>query len=144
MKILFLDVDGVLNHKGTKERVVTKHGSFISLDAMLVKRLQDWLRDHPDVKIVLSSSWREDTLYDGAFTRALHDAGINWISETPRIGRRGVEIAAWLDQNDCSRWAILDDDGDMHPVGKFHAQTSAKRGLEDKHLKKIAEWLDGL
>lgn len=140
MKVLFLDIDGVLNCQSTKEKLPTVFGDFTGVDTKLLNKFKNWLKDK-DVKIVLSSSWRLDERYDKAFTNRLKELGLSWISETPNLGHRGKDIAAWLDQNDVSHWAILDDISDVHPVGRGLVQTSEVRGLEDKHLRKIEELL---
>ena len=53
MKIIFLDVDGVLNCKSSKSRC----GGFLGIDDSKVKLLKEII-DITGAKIVLSSSWR--------------------------------------------------------------------------------------
>lgn len=141
MKVLFLDIDGVLNRQKTKEKLPTVFGDFTGVDTELLNRFKNW-HAGKDVKIVLSSSWRLDERYDKAFTNKLKELGLTWISETPNLGHRGRDISSWLDQNDVTHWAILDDTSNVHPVGKGLVQTSEIRGLEDKHLRRIEELLD--
>lgn len=141
MKVLFLDIDGVLNNARTEDKIQTVFGPFTGLCPILTRRLVDWLTLHPDVKVVLSSSWRLDERYDHVFTKHLNSSNIFWIDITPNLGRRGREIASWLAKNDVERYAILDDISDMHPVGKALVQTS-RHGLEDKHLRKLEHLLE--
>lgn len=142
MKVLFLDVDGVLNKEGTKATVETIFGRFTGLDQSLVNKLLIWLKEHEDVKVVLSSSWRLDGRFDHAFTNKLKEAGVTWIDETPNCGHRGEDIYQWyMDHPEVTHFAILDDTSDVHPVGKALVQTSAKTGLRDKDLKKLEELL---
>lgn len=141
MKVLFLDIDGVLNCDSTKEKLTTVFGDFTGVDARHLARLKNWLAGKDDLSIVLSSSWRLDGRYDKAFTNKLKELGLSWISETPNIGHRGKEIATWLDENDCTHYAIIDDMSDMHPVGAALVQTSSHDGLQDKHLKKLDKLL---
>ena len=55
--ILFLDFDGVLHPEG--EDHIFKGG----VDFCFLPRLEALLREFPQVKIVISSSWREQLLY---------------------------------------------------------------------------------
>jgi len=107
MKVLFLDIDGVLNHDATQERIKGRGGlidGFVGIDQALLKRFQTWLKDK-DIKIVLSSTWRTD---EGTMAE-LKDNGIEWIDVTPRLGLRGEEVEQWLRENKVDRYAIIDD-----------------------------------
>lgn len=147
MKVLFLDVDGVLNRDGTKEK--TSNG-FIGVDRVLSDKLLNWM-EGKDITIVLSSSWRlgEETFGD-IFTGHLKEAGINWIDVTPNLGGkdRGLEIKEWLDRNQdilfVTHFAILDDMSPryMKPLAKNAVQTSYTKGLEDKHLEMLNKLLE--
>jgi hypothetical protein len=141
MKILFLDIDGVLNREGTKERVQTIFGPFVGVDKELVERLKEWLDKRPDVSLVLSSSWRADERFNGAFTQHLRDSGINWIGETPRTANgRGGDIAAYIQaqpqQPQVSHWGIIDD-ADCTPLNHFLVMTNHNIGLTDEDLQKL-------
>lgn len=145
MKILFLDVDGVLNREGTKERVQTCHGPFIGLDQELVQRLQAFLHGK-DVHLVLSSSWRADERFNGAFTKALYDAGFRFVGETPRTANgRGGDILAYIQaqpqQPQVTHWAILDD-VDCTPLNHLLVRTDHNKGLQDTDLDKLSTLLD--
>lgn len=136
MKILFLDVDGVLNTYRTKERV----GSWRGLDPVLVSRLINWLVENSEVKVVLSSTWRTTE----NLTEALRSAGVSWIGETPLVGlRRGQEIDLWLKHNPgVTHFAILDDISDVTPHTGNLVRTSEEFGVQDRHLRKIESLLD--
>ncbi len=129
MKVLFLDIDGVLNRDGTKEKFL----GYTGLDKKLVDRFLTWLK--PDVNVVLSSTWRTDE----RFVHHLVDAHIPLYSHTPNLGGidRGVEIKLWLAEHpEVKQWAVVDD-CQMTWVGYRLVLTSPKRGLEDKHLIRI-------
>lgn len=137
MKVLFLDIDGVLNRRGTRERC----GGFIGVDRELSNRLLKWLRES-DVKIVLSSTWRRHPEMHPHLMRA----GIEWIDTTPYLGvARGHEIQHWLDQNEgkVTHYAILDDDSDMldFQMHRF-VQTQNHVGLQDEHIEKLKTILE--
>jgi len=150
MKVIFLDIDGVLNREGTKERIEVEcpDGSLangaIGVDARLRDLLLGWLVERPDVKIVLSSTWR----YLSETKKELEKNGISWIAETPspgeirgvyRAGIRGEEIQNVLENlsDQIEAYAILDDLGSysfLQPQRRFLVQTSEKHGLQQKHL----------
>lgn len=137
MKVLFLDIDGVLNHVSTRERC----GDFVGVDKALAKRLGDWLKAHPEVKIVLSSTWRKFP----DMHPHLHENGIEWIDVTPayHYKERGDEIRAWLDKHpEVTEFAILDDTADMSAVNSNFVQTNHKVGLTDEDLVRIEKILN--
>lgn len=112
MKVLFLDIDGVVNCKNTMQR----HRGFIGIDpymAFLVGKIQL----DTDCQIVLSSTWRLNEENRGEVRRQV----VDFIDCTPSLhgdnrynGLRGEEIKNWLDRNpQVTRYAILDDDSDM-------------------------------
>ena len=90
MKLLFLDIDGVLNGTVTTER----WNGLIGLDRRLVSMFLEWLSGK-DVRIVLSSTWR---LYDDT-KEQLAAAGLSWIGQTSDLRAiRGHEIAQFLNE----------------------------------------------
>ena len=143
-KLIFLDIDGVLNNDYTKE----KFAGFTGIDARLRDMFISWWRLNSDVKLVLSSTWRIPSAY-GNFVGHLIDNGLSFIGETPYLKGvgRGLEIQAWLIENTVpeeTKYVILDD---MSPSEflkhqrPFLVQTSAIKGLEPKKLNKIDELL---
>lgn len=72
MKVLFLDIDGVLNRDGTRERI----GGYVGLDKKLVDKLLGWLASHPEVQLVLSSTWRLDGPLSVDLKAYLRESGI--------------------------------------------------------------------
>jgi HAD domain in Swiss Army Knife RNA repair proteins len=145
MKVLFLDIDGVLNREGTKERVQTIFGPFIGVDVELYNKLREWLDRRPDVKVVLSSSWRADERFDGAFTAHLRGLGLSWVGETPQtFNGRGGDIGAYIQsqpqQPDITHWAILDD-VDCTPLNQLLVRTDHNTGLKDSDLEALDKLL---
>ena len=140
MKVLFLDIDGVLNKEGTKERF----NSFTGIDQKLLKLFSEWLCKNMDVKIVLSSTWRTDP----AFIAHLEQNGLTFYSHTPQLQNtprppRGHEVAKWLDQHlYVKKFAILDDCSDLQPLRRYLVQTSPRWGLQEKHLKMMDRLLN--
>ena len=139
MKVIFLDIDGVLN--SIESMLVLRDSNIDCLCPIrigMVKRLCE----EAGAKIVVSSSWRCPTLYrtKESMQRAGADALLPFIiDQTPRIAgtrarTRGHEIAAWLEKNKPEIYVILDDDGDMLP-GQFFVHTSMACGFSlDNYL----------
>lgn len=140
MKVLFLDIDGVLNHEAT----------FLALDRNdmiapeCVKRLFA-LIERTGAKIVLSSSWRGIPDLEERLERAGVMAHV--ISRTPKLSGdaykcRGSEIEDWLNSNPSppTHYAIVDDDSDMLPgqLSNFVQTDFRKGGLLDEHCERIA------
>lgn len=140
MKVIFLDVDGVLNSSKTRERF---HG-LIGVDKEKLNLLLGLMQE-TGAKYVLSSTWRLDNEWIRELFRAglpvEHLAGI-----TPNLaykkGIRGDEVAKWLRFNGhVESYVILDDDADFLPYQKeFLVKTSSFEGLtwEDvQHAKEV-------
>lgn len=142
-KLIFLDIDGVLNNDYTKE----KFAGFTGINIRLRDMFLSWWTDR-DYKLVLSSSWRIPSAY-GDFVGHLVDNGLSFIGETPNLKGigRGHEIQAWLLNNTVeeeTKYAILDDDGPsefLKHQRPFLVQTAGTKGLEPKKLKKLDELL---
>jgi hypothetical protein len=121
MKILFLDIDGVLNDRTWAElcESKTEPGELppwhrVPFPKHIVDNLHLILNAIPDLKIVVSSSWR--VRHNKGIFRILNNlAGIPedfFIDITPiRKDSRGDEINEWLEKNkDIDKFVILDDD----------------------------------
>ena|SRR3989304_6353522 len=128
MKVIFLDIDGVLNviPQGRDKFGSIFHQNFIN-------NLK-WIIDETDAKIVVSSSWR----YSGikfikemwkhrnlpgeviGITPNEVDVVNAGICEFYDLVLRGHEIQLWIDNystfyNDTFKYCIIDDDDDMLP-----------------------------
>lgn len=151
MKIIFLDVDGVLNSRHTKEKIE----GYIFVEDRKILLLKQII-DQTAAKVVLTSTWRhgwpeaemgEDTL-DARLFVALRDKllefGIELFGYTPitnkAMNRRGEEIDLWLksyDEKEIEGMVILDDlnCAYLRPHSRYAVRTSFDKGLEEKHLK---------
>lgn len=144
MKVLFLDIDGVLNSVrsciafgGYPHRVTGEHRT--KFDEVSV-RLISGIVEAAGAKVVLSSAWRND--------KDWHEIGpslgIEIIDRTPSLlGSRGEEIKDWLDRHpEVESYAIVDDDGDMLPEQRpFFVNTDAHDGLSWANAYRLAELL---
>ena len=108
MKVVFLDVDGVLSKYGTKGN------GPLSLSKPLMRNLSFLVKGSKS-KIVLSSSWRMYPEARSKLSRALRYKGLKIASSTPVIDggdqkSRQQEIMQWLKEHpEVTDYVILDD-----------------------------------
>lgn len=135
-KVLFLDIDGVVNNATTSQR----HRGFIGIDpylAFLVGKIQL----DTDCEVVLSSSWRlmPDSLEE------VEKQVVELLDVTPNlkgVTDRGHEIAAWLGEHpEVERYAILDDSSDFHKDQKLF-KTSFLTGITPEIAKEVTDYLN--
>lgn len=126
MKVVFLDVDGVLNNFSLIQRF-----GFDYIDSGMVGTLGRIVRGS-GADIVLSSSWRVDPKDRAMVSVALGAHGMSLLGSTPVLNTfRSEEISGWLKANpEVERYAILDDDDDagFGMAGSFF-QTDPEVGL---------------
>jgi HAD domain in Swiss Army Knife RNA repair proteins len=136
MKVVFLDIDGVLNCKRTPN---PRSFPYI-VDELLLARFRDLLR-RTGASVVLSSTWR----YDPAGLFAARHYGIPFVDITPDLPQepRCKEILEWLRAHpEVTRHAVIDDEDDeLDELPLF--QPSRRTGLTDKIAHGIADYLDG-
>lgn len=146
-KVLFLDIDGVLNSCRSAAAFGGYPCGFTEAD----RARFDWvavglirkLCRQAGASIVLSSSWRlgRDSVRECA-------AGLDLpiIDKTPALpGVRGEEIRAWLERHpEVTHWAIVDDNSDMlaSQADRF-VQTSEADGLSFADAAALARILRG-
>lgn len=139
--VLFLDVDGVLNCAGTKER--NPHGA-VGVDPTKAEMVRRILRD-TGCQLVISSTWRRDRdLVHHLWGQIGAEWKDRWAGNTPILDTRlasglyatvvrGDEIQAWLDNNPhVTRFVILDDDADMKHLAPHLLRTHGCEGLTDE------------
>jgi hypothetical protein len=134
--LLFLDFDGVL-HPCTA-------GTFIYVD-----RLEAFLRKHPSIRVVFSTSWRIDYGWHDLLALFAEDLRERFVGVTPKMNEdlpavREQEIHAWLRDNRCMRlrWVALDDDATLFTA--YCQQIvicETVRGLRPKQLADVASKL---
>ena len=147
MKLLFLDIDGVLNCAGTfatrEQRILGRY----FLDRAMIARL-DRVIEATGADVVVSSCWRrgDDGRSVGSILSAAglcNRAAI--VGETPHLGAtpRGREIAAYLaaSQPFPDTIAIVDDDDDVGYLRPYLVQTDWARGLDDQVERELIEHL---
>jgi hypothetical protein len=158
VKIIFLDVDGVLNstdyfrsddfQAGRKAKDATTFWCNHISDE-LIKELNKIL-EATGAKIVVSSSWRKSNHLDSVFKVkgiTFIDCTKNWIDKYINTGytsRRGQEIEEWLERHpEVESYVILDDDSDMlESQKKFFIKVDREIGLCDSDCNKAIEILN--
>lgn len=138
MKILFLDVDGVMNCQDT----FRKDGNAIFPIDQYMAFLVGKIVLETGCKVVLSSSWK----HHKESVEHIHKRIVDIYDVTPDIGQvRGDEIKAWLDNSKykVDRYAILDDNSDMLPeqMPNFF-KTQWLVGITDDIAKAVIEHLN--
>jgi hypothetical protein len=137
MKVLMLDIDGCLNSEQSavfwhNKRDQTKwenelykewQGSlkeYLALEfcPIAVSNLEELMRRVPELKIVISSTWRYGETVETlkAMFKPFKLISDAIIGLTPNIGLtpRGNEIQAWLDKHpEVDKFVIVDDNRDM-------------------------------
>jgi hypothetical protein len=154
MKIIFLDVDGVLNWHD----FLIKSQSCFVVDPACVRRV-NVIAARTGAQICISSTWR---LFFDETQKILKSAGLN----VPIVGRtadlpdhgRGVEIREWMNPSELSlgsgarkpsepfeieSFVIIDDCDFGGELTKRHlVRTSMKDGLQDHHVDLAVEILN--
>lgn len=124
MKVIFLDIDGVLN---VIPKTIDKWGAYFGPEDHFVKNLKT-LIDQTGAKIVISSTWRmsglqymKDMWADRNLPGEIIGITPNHMMKTGTTLQRGKEIDEWLSKNDVQNYVILDDDCDMekHQMKNF-------------------------
>ena len=160
MKILFLDIDGVLNAHEPYDSVIggnrIYHDKAMRLNRVLLTT---------DAKLVLSSAWRYqiingwsdlngfawllrshgiigDRLISHTAADTMHDGTWDGVAGTwPIYNERGKQITDWLEchpeSRDC-RYVVLDDlDLGISEAGHPFVQTDGKIGLTDQDTERL-------
>lgn len=158
MKVVFLDVDGVLNYSGCKE----KFGQFLGVEDECVERLRKIVfSQSPPASIVLTSSWKELWDHHPINSKELdpmakylvdklkaHGMHLTARTEEKNPEDRGMGIKAWIRKvPEVESWVVLDDDffPDYHKyeIEPHLVKTSFGVGLTDKGVEKAIEILNG-
>ena len=161
-KIIFLDVDGVLNSKfwdNDHQREISE-GKHVDLEAV---KLLGTLVKRTNAKLILHSEWRfwfDETMKPlrteaDFLANTMKEAGITIAGVTPDLTTEEIrktkkfslvkadEILLWLDDNSSfTKWVVLDD-LDLHneEVARHQVKTDSEIGLTEKDVEKAIEIL---
>ena len=136
MRVIFLDIDGVLNTGAFLSRCSFDRPEE-AIDPSAVALLNEIVRAS-GARIVISSSWRcTFSLHELREILELVGLQAEIIDATPRVSlARGHEILLWLDTQDPRPdYVVLDDDTsgmDLH-TGKY-VRTEFEFGMQPHHV----------
>lgn len=128
--IIFLDIDGVLNHY--KQPLGSLDESNLRAFAILYQNV-------PNPEIVISSSWRMNPIRYNNLRQKLQTLGFKIIDHTDTFpGTRAEQIERWLDKNrpQEDEWFIIDDDEELVPGRTL--VTNYLTGLTEVNIR---DWL---
>lgn len=147
MKIIFLDIDGVLNSNIYHRNVDRSLKDYARFDPKVVELIKK-LVDEFTARIVISSTWRfgavqllKNELKKSKLIKYLHK---DW--KTPQLypPYKGKEIKSWLEQHsEISDYVILDDDENILEEQKLRfVKTDLMNGMQEKHYTRAREILN--
>lgn len=165
MKLLFLDIDGVLNHstflhdeaklriEAGKEGLIVEPEAFHGVHQIDPKAVEllNQIVERTGCRIVLSSSWRINNTVDEmnailrvhGFKGEIVDRTPSTFQTDPATNKwscRGEEIQRWMKEADLPKdeevwFVILDDSNDMGDVSHALVRTNFETGLQAGHVE---------
>ena len=147
MKIIFLDIDGVMNSEVYHKNLDTKKKNWRRFDPEAVKMIKRLVEEF-DAKIVISSLWRfvakkelAKELKESGLINHLH---IDWKTPVIEPGHRGKEIKLWLNVHpEINDFVIIDDDSDvLSEYNDKFVKTDYYDGLQAEHYYIAREILE--
>jgi hypothetical protein len=157
MHVLYLDFDGVLHHEDV--RWSPKRGAYMSAPGeqlfAFVDLLDRQLRDLPDLRIVLSTSWTVRYGYSRTAARLPESLrrrviGSTWHSRMDKNvfhnTPRGLQVMQDLQRHTPADWFALDDDESWPAWSRpYLVQTDGSLGISDPNaLTQIQAHIDRL
>lgn len=163
-RIIFLDIDGVLNNPGTyaEDQAPWRYDGTellcVPVDPQCMACLNRLIAA-TGAKVVMSTSWRLFAGWQdlgpalnrhglvgevvGETPNPVEDPAWHDSRETSRI-QRGDEVAEWLRRNpSVESFVVLDDDDDIDAVRDRFVQTSGAAGLTDADVERAIAVLTG-
>lgn len=142
MKVIFLDVDGVLNNAKWATQTYDEEHISVFYERLLYPKALRVLKlivDATQAEIVVSSTWRKDPQSLELLRTQLRSVGLDIFDVTPSTaGDRGQDITAWFDANKLcpiESYVILDDDSDIGEHKHHLIQTTFESGLLPRHAE---------
>ena len=149
MKVIFLDIDGVLNKRFSKSYAPS---GCTGIENSALKKLRKIIEE-TGARVVLSSTWKSEldknlhyATADGKYmlNKFRYEGGFHLLDKTPDAEKcilRGAEINSWLSKkNDVESFVILDDIefDDFHIFGYIDhlVLTDPSVGITDEDVEK--------
>jgi len=144
LKIIFLDIDGVLNSENYYKKVDRTKKDWNKFNPLAVEMIRRLIEEF-DASIVISSTWRyglvkelKNELIKSGLVKYLHK---DW--KTPEIypSHRGEEINLWLDNHsEAIDYVIIDDDENILEEQKnWFIRTDINEGMTEEHYYKVRQ-----
>lgn len=118
MRVIFLDIDGVLNCTAVRRQKLREGNFSVIIEPQHVQRLNDLVL-RTNAAIVLTSSWRKYWMREGSvdgagqrIEKAFAFENLSIFDKTPVLdnGSRSMEIEQWLKHKEhIDQYVILDD-----------------------------------
>lgn len=133
MKAIFLDIDGVVATPRSVRLsyLLGRRPDTQWYDLIALHHLGRLVRG-TGARVVLSSTWRDGLVMEDPVMKAVMDnllgqlaragAPVSGMTPFSKDGDRSAEIGAWLDENPCEAWVILDD------LARFDARPDVTEG----------------
>lgn len=132
MKLIFLDIDGVMNHENFNDRSRLHHGH--AFCPVAVQNLREIIK-RTGAKIILSSTWRR-----GMHQIEIRELFSNYDLDQYVLGKTGIlenqirgneikELLDGCDEDFVESFVILDDDDDMGELLPFLVLTTGADGI---------------
>lgn len=155
MRVIFLDVDGVLNSVSSfiyNNRLrllgLSQDFSHETLCPIACSNLQYILEECLDVNLVISSTWRKyntiEELKEKLAECYICADRIVGVTPVDMDRYRGTEIKEYVDAHpEIKAFVILDDDSDMKPYMDKLVKVDSRNGLTFTDAEKVIEKLGG-
>jgi len=151
MKVVFLDVDGVLNPLPLPLEVNGKRlTTALYIDQSMVSNLRILIEDS-EAKIVVSSTWKRQAGAMQCLRRELKAQDMKIFGKTPDFSRdrltRATEIRKWLKKHpEVTHWVALDDRkldifDDVEFMKGHFVRTDPKVGLTQENVSQATKCL---
>ena len=159
MKVLFLDIDDVLNCLETTDVILKPDGTphwvpnikpkvaWLGVDESRVEFIRNIVR-RTKCKIVLSTSWRTDEISTAYLKKRLGEDTASQIVgstlDSSGAYTRAGEIEEWIKIHpEVTKFVILDNSewDDLERFGRSFVQTVTHKGMTEEHMNKVIEIL---
>ena len=153
MKVIFLDIDGVLNSTQYWESIQDEKKTMLEMESELdpkcIRNLKK-IVDATNAKIVVTSTWKRIIRKMNKFERYIPQYGLHVYDKTPchpdGAIHRGDEIRQYLKEhkNEVDKFILIDDEEypDFNELTNYLVKTNFyKDGLCESHVKEAIERL---